>query len=93
MRALQKEIRKGKAEGFIILVTGDMNYREYRSKNFALAYWSPQRIFRRAGMGYRTTGLDYVAWLPRQGSRYIREGVIPQRITGSDHDWLWVGLG
>ena len=92
MRALQREIRKGKKEGFIILVTGDLNYRTYRTKGFLLNWWSPQRIFQRAQMAYRSHSVDYVGWLPREGSKYKNEGTVSQARMGADHDWLWVEL-
>jgi endonuclease/exonuclease/phosphatase family metal-dependent hydrolase len=89
MRAIAKEVRRAKADGFIPLVTGDLNYRRYPGvKNFVLAFWSPQNVFQRTNLAFREHAVDYVAWGPKV--KYRREGTIPQSRHGADHDWLWV---
>lgn len=93
MRAVSKEARRARRDGYPPIITGDLNYRRYpRIATFTLAYWSPQRVFRRLHMAWREHILDYIAWTPGNGMRYKNEGTISQARTGADHDWLWVDL-
>lgn len=92
MRAIAKEIRRAKRDGFTPIVTGDLNYRRYPGvKNFVLAFWSPQNVFQRNKLAWREHAVDYVAWGP--SLKYQNEGTISQARHGADHDWLWVEVG
>lgn len=89
MRAIAKEIRRAKGDGFTPIVTGDLNYRRYPGvKNFVLAFWSPQNVFQRTRLAWREHAVDYIGWGARL--RYKNEGTISQARHGADHDWLWV---
>lgn len=89
MKELQEEIQAQKADGFIPIVTGDLNFRDIKSA--ALFRWSPTAVFKRADMDFQAVGLDYVAWDAR---RLTKRGmkVIQSSQTGSDHPWLMVNL-
>lgn len=89
MKELEEEIVSQKADGFIPIVTGDLNFRDI--KLAAAARWSPTAVFKRNGMDFQAVGLDYVAWDAR---RLTKRGmkVIPTSQTGSDHPWLVVDL-
>jgi len=89
MKELEEEIVAQKADGFIPIVTGDLNFRNI--KLAAAVRYSPTAIFKRNGMDFQAVGLDYVAWDSR---RLTKKGlkVIQSSQTGSDHPWVVVDL-
>lgn len=75
-------------EGFLPVVTGDVNYRpEPRARR---APHSPYEVFARHRLTFRNKGLDVVAW-PRE-LRLARAEVLTRDRTGSDHPGLLVYL-
>lgn len=89
MKELEEEIVAQKADGFIPIVTGDLNFRDIKAA--ALVRWSPTAVFKRAGMDYHDVGLDYVAWDSRR-LRATGRKTVPVGQTGSDHPWVVVDL-
>lgn len=91
-KEIDETIKDLKSRGFVVLVTGDFNYRRFPSiPRFTLAYWSPQRIFRRNGLEWVEHGLDYAAW--SKSERKVGPAqIIPKEKTGADHDWIVVEL-
>lgn len=89
MKELEEEIKAQKADGFIPIVTGDLNFRNIKAA--ALVHWSPTSVFNRNGMNFHAVGLDYVAWDSRRLSKK-RIRVIPRSRTGSDHPWIVANL-
>lgn len=75
-------------EGFLCVVTGDLNFRpEPRARR---APHSPYEVFARHKLTFRNEGLDVIAW-PRQ-LRAARARVLTKDRTGSDHPGLLVWL-
>ncbi len=92
MRAIASEVKEARDSGYTPIVTGDLNYRRYpHVRDFVLAYWAPQNVFRRAGMGWREHSVDYVAWGVGR-LKYKNDGTINPARHGGDHFWLWVQL-
>lgn len=89
-REIQTRIIGLQNRGYRVFVTGDWNYRRLLIARFVLAYWSPQRIFKRTGLDYLEEGLDYVAY-PKEMTRR-KKSVIPRALTGSDHPWIIVDV-
>lgn len=89
MKELEEEIKAQKADGFIPIVTGDLNFRDIKSAAFVR--WSPTAVFKRNGMEFQAVGLDYVAWDSRRLTKK-RLKVIQSSQTGSDHPWIVVDL-
>lgn len=89
MKELEEEIVAQKADGFIPIVTGDLNFRDIKAA--ASVRWSPTAIFNRNNMHYQAVGLDYVAWDARRLTK-TRIKIIQSSQTGSDHPWIVVDL-
>lgn len=89
MRELDEEIKSQKADGFIPIVTGDLNFRDIKSAE--LFRWSPTAVFNRNGMSFQAVGLDYVAW-DADSLAKRRLHIIQSSETGSDHPWIVIDL-
>lgn len=87
---IQKMARRLKELGYAVFITGDFNYRNFKwIQRFRLWYHSPQRMFKRLGMGYKEEGLDYLAW-DTSMVRKLNVAVIPPNTRGNhgDHPYL-----
>lgn len=89
MKELEEEIQSQKADGYVPVVTGDLNYRV--RPGVTLWKWSPAAVFKRNGLAFHAEGLDYIAWQATKLGK-IRVNVIPASQTGSDHPWLVADL-
>lgn len=89
MKRLQAEIKRQQNDGFVVIVTGDMNFRDIKAAK--LVRWGPVAIFKRCGLTYHAVGLDYVAW---DSEKLVKKSmrVIPASQTGSDHPWIVADL-
>lgn len=76
-------------EGFMTVVTGDVNFREQRPAR--RPSFSPYEVFARHKLHHRNDGLDVIAW-PRAELRLVRSTVLARARTGSDHPGLLVWL-
>lgn len=88
MGMIEKEIKKQKAAGRHVVVTGDFNYPKTRFSR--LWKWSPHQTFKRCGLVYHQEHLDYIAW--SRGLRKVSLRKISPERTGSDHPWLIIDL-
>lgn len=82
MVSLERTIRYFKAEGYAVIVTGDLNW----PKRDDDRNWTPGAIFARNDMKVWARGVDYVAHT--NDLTLARATVIPETETGSDHPWL-----
>lgn len=89
MKELEEEIKAQKADGFIPIVTGDLNFRDIKAA--ALVRWSPVAVFKRNNMDFQAVGLDYVAWDRRRLTKRKMK-IIQASQTGSDHPWIVLDL-
>lgn len=89
MKELEEEIKSQRADGFIPIVTGDLNYRV--RKGVTLWKWSPAAVFKRNNLDYINTGLDYVAYDKNRLAKR-RSKIIPTSKTGADHPWIVADL-
>lgn len=86
MKAIVREVRRTKADGYLPFVTLDSNYRRRAGQDVdELWRWSPHVALDRVGLKWISHGLDGVA-VPveldvRASLRYPRDFVLP----GSDH--------
>lgn len=90
MRALEREIKQQRADGYIVVVTGDLNFR-VKTQDGKPWKWSPEAVFARTGLDYYAVGLDYIAW-DKKNLRRKRVRTIPVSRTGSDHPWIVANL-
>lgn len=92
MRVLEREILRLKKRfpDIHIVVTGDLNY-PVKGPERPL---SPHGVFKRTGLHWRGTGVDWVAWSPNLKIRQSPERwrVIPAKVTGQDHPWIRVAF-
>lgn len=71
-------------EGFIVVVTGDLNWRRK-----AKAAHSPYEVFAAHKLRVVSHGIDAIAF-PREFR--ADHSTVPKYRTGSDHDWLYARL-
>lgn len=83
MHLLGQEITHRKNQGYVVIVTGDLNFRVTKHAWF----WSPQRLFARNGMDFVRKGVNYIAWDASQ-LKCTKHWIIPKRKTGADHHWV-----
>jgi hypothetical protein len=84
---LEGIVRKAQLRGDIVIIVGDLNYRQQRGKGWK---FSPQALFNRTRLDFITTGIDYVAFSKKL--KLAKKEVIGMDKTGSDHPWLVVTL-
>jgi endonuclease/exonuclease/phosphatase family metal-dependent hydrolase len=83
MIVLEQMVRNAKKRGDLVILVGDLNYREQQR---GVWKFSPQAMFERTGLKYRDNGLDYIAFDAK--FKISDFDVVTQNRTGSDHDWL-----
>lgn len=84
MLSLERYARLFRLEGFMPVVTGDLNYPQQLHDE--LPRYAPREVFQRLDLTVWAQGIDYIAHSPhlkRAGS-----GVLGSHETGSDHPWL-----
>lgn len=89
MESLDRLLGFLKGEGFLTVVTGDMNFRPEPPAR--RPDHSPYEVFARHKLTHRHDGLDVIAW-PRKELRLVRSVVLEKEATGSDHPGLMVWL-
>jgi hypothetical protein len=87
MASLERYVRLFRLEGFLPVVTGDLNHNSQEAPpRTPLPVWAPAEVFRRLDLGYWRQGIDYVAH--DQRLQLTSRQVIDRAVTGSDHPWL-----
>lgn len=84
MEALEKLIDLFKSTECLVVVTGDLNWRQSGDNR----PWTPEQVFKRQGMTTLWQGLDCIAY---DGKKLVLVGkveVVPTSQTGSDHPGL-----
>lgn len=81
MATLFTFVRFLRNEGYLVVVTGDLNYPNVKRG----PEWTPHHTFARLGLDVWSVGVDYVAHDPRLA--LVRKQVI-RGGTDSDHPWL-----
>lgn len=84
MKSLERYVRLFRLEGFLVVVTGDLNYPAELHEH--LPVYAPAKVFERLDLAVWAEHLDYVAYDRRL--TLTKRGVIDKRQTMSDHPWL-----
>lgn len=84
MKSLERYVRLFRLEGFLVVVTGDLNFPAELHDH--LPVYAPAKVFERLDLAVWSQHLDYVAYDRRL--TLIKRGVIDKRQTMSDHPWL-----
>ena len=84
MATLERYVRLFRLEGFLVVVTGDLNYPANLHED--VPAWAPSEVFRRLDLGVWSKHLDYIAF--DQRLKLFGSGVMGRHETGSDHPWL-----
>lgn len=82
--ALEVIIKRAKKRGEHVILVGDLNFRNV--PNGMGWFYSPNRLFKRCGMEFRSERLDYVAWT--RDLKLKSYHLIPQSKHGADHPWI-----
>lgn len=88
VESLSRAVAFLRAEGFSVVVSGDVNYAE----SWRETDWSPYVLFGSLGFDWRSVGVDVIAWSPDLVAVSPLR-IVPKSETGSNHPGLIQKLG
>lgn len=85
MRVLEGMVREMQAKDYLIVVSGDLNWRGDDGPT-----WAPAPTFKRLGLQFWNDGLDWIAY--DHDLVLVKRRTISERENGQDHPWLLATL-
>ena len=89
-KTIERVARRLIEQGYAVFITGDFNYRDFHwLARFRLWWHSPQRMFKRLGLAWYNSRLDYLAWDPHRVHKLGIQEIPPgHKGNHGDHPYI-----